>query len=71
MEGEKIVVKTDGKGTVPDMKGWSMRDILKVTDLQSLKLKTNGNGYVTQQSIKAGKTVKENDTLTITLKKPE
>ncbi|MED4037714.1 penicillin-binding protein [Niallia taxi] len=71
LEGEKIVVKTDGKGTVPDMKGWSMRDILKVTDLQSLKLKTNGNGYVTQQSIKAGKTVKENDTLTITLKKPE
>ncbi|MCM3029084.1 MULTISPECIES: penicillin-binding transpeptidase domain-containing protein [unclassified Niallia] len=71
LEGEKIVVKTDGKGTVPDMIGWSLRDILKVTDLQSLKLKTNGNGYATKQSIKAGKTVKENDTLTIQLKKPE
>lgn len=71
LEGEKVIIKTDGNGTVPDMKGWSLRDVLKVTDLNSLILKTEGNGYVSSQSIKAGSAVKENDTLTIKLKTPE
>ncbi|PKG22133.1 penicillin-binding protein [Niallia nealsonii] len=68
LEGEKVIIKTDGEKTIPNMKGWSLRDVLKVTELYGIKLKKNGNGYVYTQSIKAGSTVKEDTTLTVTLK---
>ncbi|KAB7669269.1 penicillin-binding protein [Bacillus sp. B1-b2] len=71
LEGEKIILKTNGERTVPDMTGWSLRDAIKVADLHSLKLESSGSGYVETQSIKAGSTVEENAELTITLKEPE
>jgi len=70
LEGERVILKTDGAKTVPNMKGWSLRDVLKVTELNGMELKKNGSGYVYTQSIKAGSTVKEDATLTITLKTP-
>lgn len=68
LEGEKVIIKTDGEKTVPNMKGWSLRDVLKVTELNGIKLKKDGSGYVYTQSIKAGSAVKNNATLTVTLK---
>ncbi|MFT8323029.1 MAG: penicillin-binding transpeptidase domain-containing protein [Bacillus sp. (in: firmicutes)] len=71
LEGGRVLVKTDGKATVPNIKGWSLRDVLKLTELTGVKVKTSGSGYVYSQSIKAGSTVKENETLTIKLKKAD
>ena len=71
LKGEKVILKTNGKETVPNMKGWSLRDVLKVADLNKLKLEISGSGYVSSQSIKAGSKVKENDKLTVKLKEPE
>ncbi|WP_445488422.1 penicillin-binding protein [Niallia sp. 03133] len=71
LEGGKVLLQTDGKATMPNIKGWSLRDVLKVTELTGVKLKTSGSGYVSSQSIKAGTTVKGNETLTIKLKKME
>jgi len=71
LKGEKVILKTNGKETVPNMKGWSLRDVLKVADLNKLKLESSGSGYVSSQSIKAGSKVKENDKLTVKLKEPE
>lgn len=71
LKGEKVILKTDGKETVPNMKGWSLRDVLKVVDLNKLKLESSGSGYVSSQSIKAGSKVKENDKVSVKLKEPE
>lgn len=71
LKGEKVILKTDGKETVPNMKGWSLRDVLKVADLNKLKLESSGSGYVSSQSIKAGSKIKENDKLSVKLKEPE
>ncbi|AYV71274.1 penicillin-binding protein [Bacillus sp. PK3-056] len=71
LKGEKVILKTDGKETVPNMKGWSLRDVLKIADLNKLKLESSGSGYVSSQSIKAGSKIKENDKLSVKLKEPE
>lgn len=71
LEGEKIVIKTDGETAAPNMSGWSLRDVMKVAKLANLKLKTNGNGYVVGQSINAGSPLKNGDTITVELKFPE
>ena len=71
LEGEKIILKANGQETVPNMKGWSLRDVIKVADINSLKLEVSGSGYVSSQSIKANSTVKENAKLTIKLKEPK
>jgi penicillin-binding protein 2B len=69
LEGGKVLLQTDGNATMPNMKDWSLRDVLKLTELTGIKLKTSGSGYVSSQSIKAGSTVKGNETLTIKLNK--
>src|SRR5699024_10041299 len=67
-EGEKVVkanVKKDDKllpdahvflvtdkPDMPDITGWSLRDVMEFADLFDLKVDTNGNGYVVGQSIK-------------------
>ncbi len=67
IEGEKVILFTGGKNTMPDMTGWSLRDVMKVTNTKSLKLNLSGNGYVTKQSIQPGEVFKENDTFIIEL----
>lgn len=70
LEGEKIVLKTDGQLTVPNMLDWSLRDVLKVSQLAKLELHTVGNGYVTKQSLSPGAKVAEGDYLVIELATP-
>ncbi|MDW4526393.1 penicillin-binding protein [Rossellomorea marisflavi] len=71
LEGERVIIKTDGETTLPDMTGWSIRDVFKVAGLTDLKLKVEGNGYVVKQSIKAGTKVKEGQALEVTFKTPQ
>lgn len=51
LEGEKIVLKTNGKLIMPDLTGWSLRDSIKVANLATLKLNPVGKGYVVKQNI--------------------
>lgn len=67
--GERIIILTD-QPTMPDISGWSMRDVLKLADVLELELETAGNGYVTAQSIDKGKSVKKGDTLRVELEPP-
>ncbi|WP_462409182.1 penicillin-binding protein [Neobacillus sp. Marseille-QA0830] len=71
LEGEKVILKTDGDLTAPDMTGWSLRDVMKVANLSGLKLSSKGKGYVAQQSIKPKEPLKEGDYLIVDLKTPE
>lgn len=71
LEGERVIIKTDGDLTVPEMEGWSLRDVMKVAKLAGLKLHSTGSGYVVKQNIKAGAIIQNDDYLIIDLKTPE
>ncbi len=71
LEGEKVVIQTDGDLTAPDMTGWSLRDVMKVSNLAELKLSSKGKGFVTQQNIKSGALLHKGDFLIVNLKSPE
>ncbi|WP_426952145.1 penicillin-binding transpeptidase domain-containing protein [Bacillus mycoides] len=55
---------------MPNLKGWSMRDVMYFSKLLKLNLKTTGAGYVTSQSIEKGQEIQEGDTLKLDLEPP-
>lgn len=75
MEGEelltsdRLILVTD-KPTMPNIIGWSLRDVQKFSALMEFKLEPIGNGYVVTQSIKKGKKIKKDDYLGVELKPP-
>lgn len=69
LPNDRIILVTD-KPTMPDISGWSMRDVLQLADLLHLKVETIGNGYVVNQSIKKGAVIKKGDYLGVELKTP-
>ncbi|MEO2074947.1 MAG: penicillin-binding protein [Bacillus sp. (in: firmicutes)] len=71
LEGEKVIIQTDGEFTAPDMTGWSLRDVMKVANMAGLKLNSKGKGYVAKQSIQPKAPLKEGDFLIVDLKTPE
>lgn len=70
LEGEKVILKSDGELTIPNMKGWSLRDVMKVAQLADLELNTIGNGYVKKQNVSAGSTIAPKDYLVVELESP-
>jgi penicillin-binding protein 2B len=71
LEGEKIIIKTDGELTAPDMTGWSLRDVMKVAKISGMKLNSTGGGYVVKQNIKEGAALRKEDFLIVDLKTTE
>jgi penicillin-binding protein 2B len=71
LEGEKIILQTDGEIIAPDMTGWSLRDVNKVSSLAQIRLNLKGTGYVVKQSIKPGTVLKSGDYLIVDLQTPE
>lgn len=70
MAGENVVLLTDNEQTIPDMTGWSLRDVMKVAKLGNLELNSVGNGYVVKQNLKPGSTFKKGDYLIVELELP-
>ncbi|MEH7502429.1 penicillin-binding protein [Neobacillus drentensis] len=71
LEGEKVIIQTNGEKIAPDMTGWSLRDVMKVANIAGLKLNSKGQGYVTQQNIKPKTILRNGDFLIVDLKTPE
>lgn len=72
LEGEKVVLLTDGDNYMPNIKGWSLRDVMKVVNLTDMELKTSGSGgYVVKQSLKEGTKLKRGEKLIIKLQPPD
>ncbi|PWA13403.1 penicillin-binding protein [Pueribacillus theae] len=71
LNGERIILKGDGEIKMPNLKGWSLADALKVVEILQLEPKINGSGYVVKQSIKPKESVREKDQITIQLAPPE
>ncbi|MBM7692368.1 penicillin-binding protein 2B [Peribacillus deserti] len=71
LEGERIILRSEGQLTAPNMKGWSLRDAMKLAKIGSIPLQTVGNGYVVKQNIKAGNKLSDKDYLIVQMKTPE
>ncbi len=71
LEGEKVIILTDGDVSAPDMTGWSLRDVMKAAKLTELQLETSGNGYVAGQDIAPGAPIHAGDKLKVNLQYPE
>ncbi|MDQ0155914.1 penicillin-binding protein [Robertmurraya andreesenii] len=71
LEGEKVVIQTDGDITIPDMTGWSLRDVMKIANLAKLELNITGSGYVTKQNLQVGTKMNEGDYLVVLLQTPD
>lgn len=85
-EGKKVVASSVKKGTevlpnnevilltdqpaMPDLTGWSMRSVLQLADLLNIDVEMTGHGYVSSQSIKKDREIKNNDTLKVKLRPP-
>lgn len=67
LEGERVILVTEGEIRLPDLTGWSLRDVMKIAALEKLQLNTTGKGYVVDQNLKAGTVLKEGDILDIHL----
>ncbi|RQW20760.1 PASTA domain-containing protein [Bacillus sp. C1-1] len=68
LNDEPILLITDGESrALPDMRGWSRRDVLKMTNILDLELDYSGNGYVVQQSPVAGTPISEGESLQVHL----
>ena len=51
---DKVILITNGDLLMPNLTGFSMKDIEVLSKLLNLKVETKGNGYVTAQSIPPG-----------------
>ncbi|WLV25678.1 penicillin-binding protein [Aciduricibacillus chroicocephali] len=69
LSGDKVMVLSD-QPVIPNMKGWSMREVQEFANLADLKLETIGNGFATRQSIKPGKPFKKNAYLGVEFLEP-
>ncbi|QPC46253.1 penicillin-binding protein [Mangrovibacillus cuniculi] len=65
LAGGKVILRTDGDLSVPDMIGWSKRDVLKVAEIAELPFNFVGQGYAVKQSLKPNSPVKEGDPLVV------
>lgn len=63
---QKVIIVTD-KVTMPNIKGWSERDVLSLASLLELDVEIKGSGFVTKQSIKKDTKIKDNMKLEVTL----
>ena len=67
---ERVVLFTNNTSTykMPNVVGWSYKDIASFSNIVGLSTTYEGTGYVTEQSIKEGTIIKKNDKLNIKLK---
>ncbi|QAS51101.1 penicillin-binding protein [Halobacillus litoralis] len=70
VENQRILLVTD-QPTMPDLTGYSVRDVHRLAKHFNLNIETMGNGYVQKQSIPAGSKIKEDGYLVVELSPPQ
>ncbi|WP_409292116.1 penicillin-binding protein [Peribacillus sp. SCS-37] len=71
LQGERIILRTEGNMKAPDMKGWSLRDVMKVAKTSGVPLQTVGSGYVVKQNVQPGSRLSQKEYVIVQMKKPE
>ncbi|UFU00936.1 penicillin-binding protein [Radiobacillus kanasensis] len=69
LPNERVLLLTD-QPTVPDMKGWSVRDVLKFSSLTGMKVDTMGTGFAIKQSIQKDTPIKSDGYLVVEFAPP-
>lgn len=67
IKGDKVFIQTGEEKKLPDFTGWTTADITGYNSLAKLNIKLDGQGFVSKQSVEAGKTIKKDSTYTLTL----
>jgi penicillin-binding protein 2B len=57
IQGSKVLIKTSGEITMPNLKGWSLSDVMEFGRLIGLEIKHQGEGFVNVQSIAPGEEI--------------
>ncbi|WP_228548304.1 penicillin-binding protein [Sporosarcina obsidiansis] len=70
-ENSIVLLKTSGKTTLPNFKGWSKKTVLSFKHLSNLDIRINGEGYVIGQSVTKGTKVNADDPIVIELRTPQ
>lgn len=64
---DTFFIKTDGEATMPDLSGLSKREAIIFGDFAGVDIVTEGEGYVSDQSVEAGGPIEEGSEINITL----
>nr|WP_217586224.1 penicillin-binding protein [Lentibacillus saliphilus] len=70
MPGQRLILLTDIP-EMPDIIGWSKRDVLQLAELMELEVEIKGNGYVHKQSVSEGDQIDQNTRLVAEFAEPE
>ena len=70
MPDEKILLVTDGEMTMPDVTGWSLRDVKKLVSVTGIRFSYEGTGYVVKQNLEPGTVLSAESTLHVELQPP-
>ena len=66
---DRIFVLTDGNSiSMPDMTGWTQKDITAFSQLTGITIKTSGSGKVSSQSIEAKQPITSDSVITVKMK---
>ncbi|MBP3952131.1 penicillin-binding protein [Bacillus suaedae] len=66
LQGERLILRTDGdQFEMPDLTGWSNRDVRKLASVLDLHVTIMGNGFVTKQNIEPGSTIKKGEYIVV------
>src|SRR5690606_37382552 len=55
---QKVLLETD-KPTMPNIKGWSLKDLLTLKELMGLDIEWLGSGFIYKQSVKPGTAIQK------------
>ena len=70
LKGNKVFIMTNGdKITMPDIKGWSLNEVISYCNMVGLEYDIFGNGVVVSSSIKKGEEINKDEVLEIKLDK--
>ncbi|WP_062048550.1 penicillin-binding transpeptidase domain-containing protein [Bacillus sp. JCM 19034] len=70
LPGERLFLLTDDQTfNVPDMTGWSSRDVRKLAELTEMDISIFGHGYVVSQSIEPGTKITIGDYMVVDLER--
>ena len=61
----RLILKTSGEMTMPDVSGWSQADVAQLAQMMGLKLSLTGSGSASNQSISVGTPVKAGASLKV------
>lgn len=66
---QKVMIVTD-EPTLPNMTGWSLKDLLTLKELMNLDVEWMGTGFIHKQSMEPGTSIKEGSYVMAELKEP-